>query len=75
MTKYGLWVEHPGVWKGWLGFAAGDVFVPLAFDEDEACYRAARYMDARPMAMVSLRSDPPDELPWNEAEWKRATAA
>lgn len=73
--KYGIWVEDPGFWTGWIGFAAGDVFVPMSFDEDEAAYRANRYLGSRPQARVSLRSNPPAELPWNEGEWKRAKAA
>lgn len=75
MTKYGVWIEQPGVWTGWLGFAAGGKFVPMSFDEEEAVYRANLYLQRCPAAMVSLRSTPPAELPWNEDEWRRVKAA
>jgi len=71
--RYGLWIEDPERYTGWFGLAAGDKFSPWAFaSKDEADGKAAAYLSNRPSASVEVKPDPPEELPWNEGEWRKA---
>jgi hypothetical protein len=77
--KYGIWIEQPGVWKGWFGFASGDgwksgFFVPMTFDEQEAIERVAacKARNAYPGAtVIEARPSPPESLHWDESEWRK----
>ena len=71
--RYGLWIEDRGWYTGWFGLAAEDVFVPWAFSMlDDAEKFAANYLRNRPCATVEVKANPPEELPWNEVEWRKS---
>lgn len=73
--KYGIWIESPGKWTGWFSMALGDKRYPLAFDEAEARERAGKLRDSNLYpGTVEARPGPPVEMPWNEEEWRKATA-
>ena len=73
--KYGIWVEAPGSWTGWLCVAFGETAYPLTFCEEEARERADRARSLYPAgSLVEARPNPPETFPWNETKWRRMTA-
>lgn len=69
MTEHdwGIWADTPDT-LGWFGFAAGDIFVPMRFSEDEAKERAAH---AGPGWSARIVPQNERETPWNEGEFKK----
>ena len=74
--KYGLWIEDRGWYTGWIGFTAEDVLVPWAFstldDAEKGMEGVVAYLRDRPCATVEVKANPPEELPWNEVEWRKS---
>lgn len=65
--EWGIWIDTPET-LGWFGFAAGSIFVPMRFSEDEAKERAALGVPGWVPRIVPSEER---ELPWNEAEHKK----
>lgn len=73
--KYGIMIEEPGVWTGYFGLARGNTYVPWIFDNrDDAQELAAICRRRRLRAVVTVKENPPEMLPWNEKEWRKAIA-
>jgi hypothetical protein len=73
--RKGIWVESPGKWTGWTPlFAYGGFAVPLMFEEDEIPMRLLQAHEAYPNAALIEAREAPEELPWGEAEWRKARA-
>lgn len=74
--KYGIWIESPGKWTGWLSMALGDKRYPISFGEAEVKERVGTLKSSGvfPDAIIEARTNPPAEMPWNEDEWRKATA-
>lgn len=74
MKTHGLWIDNPGIWKGWFGHTGQkEKFIPLRFTRQEADTFAKVYREAQPDATVEVRENPPDQLPWNDEAWAKAT--
>jgi hypothetical protein len=65
--EWGLWVDTPDT-LGWFGFAAGQIFIPMRFPEDEVKERAAA---SGPGWTPRIVPEDERELPWNEAEHRK----
>ena len=73
--RYGIWIEKPGHWTGWYSWMLDDKQWPMTFDEAEIDHRVDLVRKSHPAGtIVEARPDPPDVMPWNEAEWRKATA-
>lgn len=70
MKEWGIWHEQPGVYTGWLSFAAGGKRVAMLFEECEATQIAARseYTQAR------IVPESERVTAWTEAAWRDAKA-
>lgn len=69
--KYGIWIADAGKRGGWMGFAVPGKFVPLVFENEDAAKRCSDAARAHPNSTYEVRPNPPDELPWNEDEWRK----
>ncbi len=73
--RYGIWMEIPGIWKGWFGAALGDEFRPMTFGETELAAAVSGSRAQHPNAtLIEARPSPPESLPWNEGEWAKHKA-
>ena len=71
---YGLWIEDRSRYTGWFGLAVDGKLTPWVFGANDAAEKAAaNYLYNRPDATVTIKPEPPEELPWNETEWRKAT--
>ena len=72
--NYGIWIASPGEWTGWLSMVLKEKQYPMRFSKEEAERAAENHRKAQTWSSVEIHENPPEELPWSEEEWRKATA-